>query len=97
MYSKRPRDIGSEMNRDAGDFRFRALGFRYAVEEQLNRCVSRDNRDPVSFKNAEIGAATQVVALPCITVKHEAGDIGLRHGREKSRAPCRGQRHFSAT
>ncbi len=77
----------------SGRLRLGALGFRGAVEKQLDRAVGRHQRDAVAFEDAEIGAIAQIVALPGIAVEHEVLDAGLGHGGEHASAPLLGQQH----
>jgi hypothetical protein len=80
------RDIGAEMDLDAGRLRLGALGFDRAVEKKLGRAVGRDQRDAMALENAEIGAVAQIVALPGIAVEHHRLDAGLSHGTEQTSA-----------
>src|ERR1700730_15510792 len=41
----------------------------------------------MAFENAEIGAVTQIVALPGIAVEHHMADAGLAHGGHEAHSP----------
>ena len=74
------RDVRREVHLHLRYLDLGTLGLDDAIEEQFDVAVDGDQRDAVTFEDAEIGDVAQVIALPGIAVEHHVADAGLAHG-----------------